>query len=170
MLDLIPFKQSDDSRCGPTAVRMVLSYYGIDATEDEIAARCGWTYELGCDDKGMKQALESYELGVQIWNGAKLEDIKYFIQHRIPVIIDWFSAGASNDPETGNGHSSVVVGYDRNKVHLLDPFDGRIKAFTHEDFVRLWFDWRAPVITSWSDMVIRQLIIAYPKRLTEAFL
>ena len=66
MLEILPFKQSDGSRCGTAVIMMVLYYYGIDALEDEICKRCNHTYELGCDDEGMKKAFESYDLGCDI--------------------------------------------------------------------------------------------------------
>ena len=32
-----PFIQSDDSRCGPATLKMILNYYGYDVSEDTLA-------------------------------------------------------------------------------------------------------------------------------------
>lgn len=164
MINLIPFKQSDSSRCGPAAVRMVLDYYGIDTTEEELCNRCKWTYEEGCDDEGMKEAIESYGLGCEILNFRTLEDIKYWVKHHVPIIVDWFSGGPGEMP---NGHSSVVVEMDREKIYLMDPEIGQVRGVLKEDFLRVWFDWKKTAkIETWDNMVIRQIIIVFPNRLT----
>lgn len=168
MITVLPFKQSDNSRCGPASIKMLISYYGIDVTEDEICDRCGWTYELGCTDFQMKEAIESFGLGCSIINNAGLEDIEYWIKHHIPVIVDWFTPGFN--PSLGdmpNGHSSIVVGIDREYIYLLDPEMGEIRTILREEFNRVWFDWRNnPTIQSWDDFVLRQIIVAYPNKLT----
>lgn len=164
LLTVTPFKQSDSSRCGPACIRMILDYYKIDATEDEIAERCGHTYEKGCDDVGMKAAIEHFGLGCSVEDDCDLGDIEYWIDHNIPVIVDWFSDGAYNDMP--NGHSSVVVGIDRERIHLLDPWIGQVRSINRSEFLRVWFDWKdTEIVESWENMVIRQMIIAYPSRL-----
>ena len=168
MLNIFPFKQSDGSRCGPASIKMVLQYYGIDALEEEISQRCSLTYELGCTDFQMKKAIESYGLSCQIINNSSLEEIEYWLKHHMPVIVDWFTPGIS--PQRGdmpNGHSSVVVGIDRDAITLIDPEDGSIRSIQRDEFLRVWFDWREyPKITTWEDMVIRQLIVVFPSKLS----
>lgn len=166
LIPITPFRQSDDSRCGPACVRMVLDYYKVDATEDEIAERCKHTYELGCTDEGMKAAFEYFGLGCTIENDCDLADLEYWSEHNIPIIVDWFADGY-NDHAMPNGHSSVVVGIDRNHVHLMDPWSGQIRNIPRNEFLRVWFDWKdSDVIEDWKNMVIRQVIIAYPNRFT----
>lgn len=164
---MLPFKQSDSSRCGPAVIKMVLGYYGVDALEEEICKRCELTYELGCTDIQMKKAIESFGFGCSIFNNSTLGDIEYWIRHHIPIIVDWFTPGINPGLEDmPNGHSSIVVGIDRERVYLLDPEIGAVRSVAREEFMRVWFDWRKdPVITSWDDMVVRQMIITYPKRL-----
>ena len=168
MINLLPFKQGDDSRCGPSSIKSVLYYYGIDATENEICKRCNWSYEVGCTDDGIKKAIESYGLGCSIINNCNLEDIEYWIKHHIPVIVDWFTPGINPGLEDmPDGHSGVIVGIDRNRVYMLDPEIGAIRSIMRHDFLRVWFDWRSTsAIENWQNMVLRQIIIAYPKALT----
>ena len=48
LLDVPHYLQSDDSTCGPASLRMVMAYYGLQVSEEDLAAACGHTYELGC--------------------------------------------------------------------------------------------------------------------------
>ncbi len=169
MINLVPFKQSDSSLCGPAVIKAILYYYGIDALESEIARRCNHTYDLGCTDLQMKEAIESYGLAVKIYNNSSIEDLEYWMQHHIPVIVDWFSAGSiSSLEDTPNGHASVVVEIDKEKVYILDPEIGQVRGIRHDDFMRVWFDWRIdPHLKTWDSMVLRQAMVVFPKRLLE---
>jgi len=165
MLEIKPFVQSDPSLCGPAVIKMLLNYYGIEASESEIAERCHHTYEVGCTDLQMKEALESYGLAVKIYENSSIEDLKYWINHRIPIIIDWFSVSGSDD-DVGSGHSSIVVDVDTERVYLIDPWNGDVRKIKHKNFLGVWFDWRTdPYITTWENMILRQAMIAYPARL-----
>lgn len=165
MIKVPPFVQSDSSRCGPTVVKSILAYYDIEASEDELCKLCNHTFEYGCDDAGMKNALEHFGLKVAIYNNSNFEQIAYWISRNIPVIVDWFTSGVQPGPsDLPNGHSSIVVGLDEEKIHVLDPEDGEIRHIKKEDWLRCWFDWRGretPYITSWEDMVLRQIIVPY---------
>lgn len=164
MLKITPFTQTDSSRCGPAVIKMVLDYYGIKVTEDAICQRCGWTFELGCTNDQMKAAIESYGLDCVVYNNSTLEDVKYWLNQGIPVIVDWFTPGA--DPSLGdmpNGHSSIIVDVDNKYVHLMDPEIGKVRKILREEFMRVWFDWEQTLtIQSWEDMVIRQAMIVQP--------
>lgn len=164
MIDVPAIKQSDSSRCGPAAVKMILSYYGIDATEDELCIKCGHTFDKGCTDKGMIKAFQSYGLSAKIYNNCSIEDIEYWIRHHVPVIVDYFAGGTSVDIMP-DGHSGIIVDIDKEAVYLLDPWSAKVLTIYREDFIRVWFDFRDSFIYSWKDMVLRQLIVAYPKKL-----
>jgi len=166
MLEIKSFVQSDPSLCGPAVIKMVLNYYGIEASESEIAERCHHTYEVGCNDLQMKEALEAYGLAVKIYENSTIEDLRYWVNHRIPVIIDWFSVGYGDD--VGEGHSSIVVDVDTERVYIVDPWNGELRKIKHNDFMRVWFDWRNDAyIKTWENMILRQAMIAYPKRLVD---
>lgn len=165
MLHVPPFKQTDGSRCGPAAVKMVLGYYNINATEDELCGLCNHSYALGCTDIGMKKALNYYGMNVKILNNSTLKDIEKYIKKGIPVIVDWFTGGVNPKlSDMPDGHSSVVVDIDEEYIYLLDPENGEIRQILHTDFLRVWFDWKhSPIIDYSADLVLRQLIVATPK-------
>lgn len=169
MINILPFKQSDSSLCGPAVIKMVLLYYGIDATEKEIASKCNHTYKTGCNDVGMMSAIKSYGLGVSIKNKSTLEDLDYWVKHHIPVIVDWFTPGpgevSSIDEMIHGGHSGIVVDIDREKVYLMDPEIAQVRTITRDEFMRIWFDWHTDAIISAKNLVIRQSMIVYPEKL-----
>lgn len=170
MIKLTPWKQSDSSRCGPAVIKMVLAYYGIEASEDEIAKRCNHTFELGCTNMDMKHAFESYGLNVSIYHYSTMEALEHCVKHKIPVIVDWLTPGVSrNKWEMPNGHSSIVVGMDKEYIHILDPEDAEVRKIYKQDFLRVWFDWyQEPTITP-DNLIVRLAMIAKPPRVGPRF-
>jgi ABC-type bacteriocin/lantibiotic exporter with double-glycine peptidase domain len=167
MINILPYQQSDASRCGPAVIKMVLMYYGIDATENDIILKCGtYTYENGCDDHAMKKAFESYGVSIEIVNNSTLEDIEYWMKWKVPIIVDWFSGGVdANYEDVPNGHSGIVVDIDREKIYILDPEFALVRCIPRNDFERVWFDWREKLISpDSSNLVIRQILVPHPNR------
>ena len=159
-LDVKPFQETlHASRCGPASLKMVFDYYGIEKTEKEIAELCGTTEDLGIDDKGIKQAVESLEFKVEIKNNSTFEDIKYWMDKRVPVIVDWFTRGRAdyNDSKVADGHYSVVVGLDDKYIYLQDPEIGAIRKIEKNDFMKVWFDFKGEYPKQ-NELIIRQLI------------
>lgn len=166
MINILPIRQSDSSKCGPAVVKMILSYYGVDATEDELCVRCNHSFNKGCTNEDMAKAIRSYGFSTKLMTDASLSDIEYWIKHHIPVIVDYFAGGETVD-EMPDGHAGIIVDIDKESVYLLDPRSAKHLTIHREDFMRVWFDWKnTSYIKSWKDMVLRQLIVAYPKRLT----
>ena len=162
MIPVPPFVQSDDSRCGPASLKMVLNYYGVPVSEDEVCNRTNHSYALGCTNASIKNAFESYGFTCTIKNKATLDDIRECIKRGIPPIVDWFSTGVDPGPgDMANGHSSVVVGIDDKKIYILDPENGQIRDILHNDWLRVWYDWQNSPTISPDNLRIRQLIVAY---------
>lgn len=165
MINILPFKQTDSSMCGPSVIKMILWHYGQDVLEKEIAERCEHTYDRGCNDAQMMKAIESYGLAVFAKNYSTLEDLEYWVRHHIPVIVDWFTpgpGGGSIDEMGHGGHSGVVVDIDREKVYLMDPEIGAIRAIRRDEFLRVWYDWHTDATISNSNLVKQQAIVVYP--------
>ena len=150
--------------CGPATLKMVLEYWGINKSEEEIAIACNRDPELGTDDASLKKAAESYGLEVEIENNASFDSIQCWLDRRVPVIVNWFSRGRSDygDEEVPDGHYSVVIGLDGTYIYLQDPEIGSLRKLERDDFMRVWFDFKPAHITSWDDLIIRQLIAVYP--------
>jgi ABC-type bacteriocin/lantibiotic exporter with double-glycine peptidase domain len=149
--------------CGPVSLKMVLSYYGVEKTEEELARLCGTDTNLGTTDLGLKRAAEILGFKVDIKNESTFEDIKGWLDRKVPVIVDWFTKGRSDysDSEVADGHLSVVVGLDDEYIYLQDPEIGAMRKIERKDFMKVWFDFKREHFTSWDDMIIRQLIAIY---------
>ena len=62
-LKIKPFQEKlNCSYCGPASLKILLSYYGIEKTEKELAKLSGWDEDLGVDDQGIKRAAEQIRL------------------------------------------------------------------------------------------------------------
>jgi predicted double-glycine peptidase len=164
LLPVKPFQETlNRGFCGPATIKMILDYYGIEKTEDELAILTNKSDELGITDQDTKRALESFGFKVEIINYANFEDIKAWLDKDVPVIVDWFTRGRNdgNEDEMADGHYSVAVGLDEKYIYLQDPEVGRIRKILKKDFLRVWFDFLPNHIEKWEDMVIRQIIVAY---------
>ena len=113
----------------------------------------------------LKKAAESYGLKVEIENNASFDSMQRWLNRRVPVIVNWFTRGRSDygDEEVPDGHYSLVVGLDSEYIYLQDPEIGGLRKLERDDFMRVWFDFKPAYITSWNDMIIRQIIVVYPK-------
>ena len=163
ILPLKPFQETlNASMCGPASLKMVLSYYGIEKTEQELAELCNTTLHLGTDDHGLKKAAEALGFHVIIKNESTFEDIEGWLNKNVPVIVNWFTRGRMDydDSCVSDGHYSVVVGLDEEYIYLQDPEIGSMRKLEREDFMTVWFDFRGKYIKS-DELIIRQIIAVY---------
>lgn len=162
-INIEPFVQTDDSRCGPATLKMILSYHGIHESEDILAMKCGHTYQYGCTNSDMERVLKQYGFRTYSKTNATLHDIRYWIDKDIPIIVDWFTTGVNpNSNDVADGHASIVVGIDDYNIQILDPENGRIRNLNHNDFLKVWFDWEGSnQIEDSSKMNIRYMLVAY---------
>ncbi len=149
--------------CGPASLKMVLAYWGVDKTEEELAQLCGTDRDLGTTDEGIKKAVEQLGFTAEIHNNSSFDDIHAWLDKKIPVIVNWFTRGRTDydESEVPDGHLSVVVGLDGENIYMQDPEIGKLRTLDRDDFMRVWFDFKPAYITSWDDLIIRQLIAVY---------
>lgn len=164
LLPVQPFQETlHAGMCGPASLKMVLAYYGVEKSESELAALCGTDPDLGTTDEGIKQASEQLGFTAEIHNNSSFDDIQAWLDKKVPVIVNWFTRGRTDYPESDvpDGHLSVVVGLDDENIYLQDPEIGKLRTIARDDFMRVWFDFKPAFITSWDDLIIRQLIAVY---------
>ena len=164
LLSVKPFQETlHASMCGPASLKMVLAYYGIEKSEQELAQLAGTDPKLGTSAEGLKKAAESLGFKVEIKNNNTYEDIQAWLDKKVPVIVNWFTRGRIDYSESDvpDGHLSVVVGLDNENIYLQDPEIGKLRKIARDDFMRVWFDFTGDHITSWDEMIIRQLVTVY---------
>jgi len=163
LLDVKPFQETlDADMCGPASLKIVLEYYRLNKSEDELAQLCKVKKGLGTDDKGIKTAAEKLGFKVKIKNNSNFKDIEKWLKKDVPVIVDWFTKGRvyCGDSSTPDGHYSVVMGLDDEFIYLQDPELGAMRKIKREDFMRVWFDFKGEYLKP-NELVIRQIIAIY---------
>lgn len=157
LLNVPHFLQSDDSTCGPASLRMVMAFYGLEISEEDLAGACGHTYELGCRSEDMACAARELGFDVYLKNDSTIEELSRLVNAGAPVIVDWF---CGDPPE---GHSSVVIGVSEENIYILDPYLEEMRVVRKEDFRRCWFDFYETPITP-SNLYVGQIMVLRPKK------
>lgn len=152
MLSVKPFRQRPGF-CGPASLKMVLSYFGVEKNENDLAKLSGCSKAEGVGAKGIVKAAKSLSFRAFVRDFSGVEDIKGFVKKGIPVIVDWFSAD--------EGHYSVVTGIDQRKIYLQDPELGRLRVMKLDEFKRVWFDFPGRFLRSKNDIIIRRMIVVH---------
>lgn len=129
---------------------MVLAYYGIQASEEELGILAKTTLDRGTTPANLARTARSFGLSGSWKRDATIENLKESVEAGIPVIVDWFS--------TDEGHYSVVIGINDTRVTILDPETGKRRSFPIETFLRVWFDFPFPHIKRSADLRIRWML------------
>lgn len=161
LLNIKPFQETlNSSMCGPASLKMILSYYGVEKTERELARLCQTDSNIGTNAVSLKQVAESLGFNVEVKNQCTFDDIQQWINKKVPVIINWFSKGRSDYDESvmADGHYSLVVGLDEQYIYLQDPEIGGLRKIARDDFLRVWFDFTGSYIRTLDEMILRQII------------
>ncbi len=164
LLKVQPFQETlNKGYCGPAVLKMVLVYYGIRKSEKELARLTGASGAAGTNDKSLTRVFRKFDLKTKVKNNASFTDIKKYLSKEIPVIVDWFTRGRSDYPESAiaDGHYSIAIGLDKNFIYLQDPEIGKARKLRRDDFLRVWFDYSGSYLESKKQMIIRQLIAVY---------
>jgi len=158
MIKLKPFRQTP-GLCGPASLKMVMDYYGVSVSEKEIARVAGSTRERGTSIRGLIRTARRFGFKAIFRKDASLKDLEYFIDKKIPIIVDWF--------DRDGGHYSVVVDINKRKVVLMDPALRKIllyvrrRVLTRELFYSLWFDFPYKFIRTPKDLVLRAMLVIW---------
>jgi hypothetical protein len=164
--------------CGPSMMRILGSYYGIERSLQEWSDLCNVTPPGGfgsptdgCDPEqliegGRKAGLEGF-----VKYHTSIKELGHYIRQGIPPIVDWFTGDFSYKSEEGfiemdgpDGHYSLVVAADATQLILRDPRCTELLRFNTPDFERAWFDFDANILKDdCSNMGLRMMVIIYPR-------
>jgi ABC-type bacteriocin/lantibiotic exporter with double-glycine peptidase domain len=154
MLQVKPRRQKT-GLCCVTSLQMILDYFGEQVSESMLVKLTGATPQRGTSAQGVKSAVEALGFNAQIKDNAGFEEIKFWLDKKVPPMVDWFSV--YNDyPE---GHCSVVVGLDKRYIYLQDPEIAGLRKMKRSDFLRVWFDFEGDFMKDRSDLILQRLII-----------
>lgn len=104
-IDRVPFIAQEENYCGPAALAMVMNYYGVNITQEEIAREI---YEPGLEGTlSMQLILYPIQKGfeAEMYNG-NVDDLKEKLRAWFPLIVSVKEDGKDKV------HYMVVWGYD----------------------------------------------------------
>ncbi len=138
-ISLKPFRQTP-GLCGPASLKIALSAFGIDKTEEELARHARASQDRGTDHAGLAEAARIIGVLAHERSNASMDDVRVFLLQGIPVIVGFWDEG-----ETGDDHYAVAFDVDEEHIFLMDPQrDGGIRVMPIEDFESVWFDLDGP--------------------------
>jgi predicted double-glycine peptidase len=138
-------RQTEDYTCGASALQAVLAYYGIEASEAELATATGTTSADGAPPEAIARAARDHGLTVAIREGVSIAELRREVRAKRPVIVDiqaWANTPRSNwQNDWEDGHYVVVIAVDRDRVVFEDPsiLGGR-GYLRFEELLQRWHD------------------------------
>lgn len=130
------------NNCGPAALSMALSHYGISVSQQQLGQELRpYQHPTGDnDDKSVtldEVAIKAQEYGFAVYHrpAGNMELVKQFIAHDMPVLArTWLTPGEDI------GHFRVVKGYDEGVGEIIqdDSLQGANLRYSYADFEALW--------------------------------
>ncbi|MCB9430656.1 MAG: C39 family peptidase [Ardenticatenaceae bacterium] len=136
---LVPhFQQKANGYCLPACVQMVWGYWGVVASQDEIAKLLGMRHYFGIPMSQIKR-LETSGLTV-VFDQGTARELENWLNRGVPVVV-FLQAG---ELPYWQGeifqHAVVAVGMDEQFIWLLDPAltDSNSVSTPLDDFMLAW--------------------------------
>lgn len=135
-------RQSTDYTCAVSSIGTILAYYGVDYREMDMAKALGSTETEGTDVDKVIHFLNLNGLQTDIRENMNINDLIYYINKDIPVLIAIQAWGNKNNyiDEWQNGHYTVVVGYSKNKIIFSEPSLYNLGYLSYGELMNRWHD------------------------------
>lgn len=131
------YTQPDGVTCGPTAIQMVLKYYGKEIDLKDIRKKAKTDIYVkgdieigGTAPEYEQEALEYFGVPCK-FKVMNVEEIKWNVSHGRPVLVVMRSG-------IRMWHWEVVIGYTDNEFILADPSGGERWIITSDIFEKSW--------------------------------
>lgn len=129
-------EQETEFTCGPAVMRMILSNYGIDKREKEIAKILRTNKVRGTYLKELPRLAEKYRLSYVVKRNSDINDLRVLDKLKFIIIVCFF------DMKTREGHFAVMKEITKNSISFWDPYWGPHRKFSIAYFNRIW--WLGP--------------------------
>jgi predicted double-glycine peptidase len=137
-------RQATDYTCGVGVTQSIFMYYGDEYMEGELAKELKADPNEGTSYHNINNFAKSNGYKVNIMKNMTLEQLKKNIDAKKPVIVliqAWSEKPVDYSNDWEDGHYSIVVGYDANKIYLMDPSTlGNYTYIPTKDFLDRWHD------------------------------
>lgn len=130
------------NNCGPAALSMALSYFGITQSQEDLGQilRPYQNPQGDNDDKSvtldeLAEQAKEYNLIPYHRPNGNIETIKLFVTYDIPII-----ARTSLREDQDIGHYRIIKGYDEFTKQIIqdDSLQGKNLLYSYEEFNNLW--------------------------------
>ena len=128
---LKPIKQGTQE-CGPTCMAMVMNFWGVKTTKDEIWPKVRAYYGPYTNGNDMNNYFRKHGFKTKVMTTTKYTNLKYFIHKGYPLI-----ALTETRRYPGAGHYIVLIGYNEKGFNIIDPDPGKFDFLTYEQFKKL---------------------------------
>lgn len=156
----VPVVDQSPGLCGPSALKAVLSYWGVEATEAKLTELAEATPEEGATEVQLIKAAEALGFRTLHKFNATLEDLRQAIDvWKIPVLVDWFSVYDT--------HWCVVCAINEEYVYLMDPEKVTMRTVPIDRWMNVWFTYPGERIAP-EDLQMRSMLLVYPVDLEPA--
>jgi ABC-type bacteriocin/lantibiotic exporter with double-glycine peptidase domain len=130
----VPFLAQEDFQCGPAALAMVLRYYGVAVTQDEIARAIYLPSLRGTLNLDLEFYARRRGFAARAFEGT-LDRVRDEIRAGRPLIV-FQDLGV---PGYAVPHFAVLLGFDdRAGVVVLHSGPAAHRILSYEDFTRSW--------------------------------
>jgi len=143
-------EQISTSHCGPAVVVMLLSYLGVDVSQESVVERADMSIAIenyGMLVSDMARAVEKITPQFQFWHkeGSSIPDLYQLVErYKYPAAVEWQGV-FFEDSDEDDGHYSVVTHVDDTSdiIFISDPykrFAGVDRVFHTDEFANRWWD------------------------------
>jgi ABC-type bacteriocin/lantibiotic exporter with double-glycine peptidase domain len=130
----VPYVLEEPHWCGPACLSMVLGYWGVNITQQEIAEEIYDPESQGTAIEFMATYARERGYDAEDFHGS-IDDIKSWLRDGVPLIVIQKFVVMSDDL-----HYRVVVGYNESSQTIItyDPEEGQNYTLTYTTFSDLW--------------------------------
>lgn len=128
LLDFPETRQATGFSCGAAVVQAILYYYGLDVREGKLIKMLSVDPNFGTDPDTMCNRLkEVWSLTVDMKHGMTVDEVKGYIDRKIPVILGIQAWNDDSGKEVDysemyeDGHYVVAIGYTDDCMIFEDP-------------------------------------------------
>lgn len=138
ILEVPYFKQDTTYSCGAASVQMLLRFFKIVTSEQELIRKLDITKENGLEQHSLIiDEINAQGLYCYVNKESTLDELLFYLtKHSLPVLVNYI------EPENNEGHFALVVGNQDGFIVLNDPWHGPRFSITHEVFEKRWCDGR----------------------------
>lgn len=131
-LDVPYFKQDTVYSCGVASLQMVLDFFGVFESEENLTKEAHTNPEIGTTYKWMIDVATKNGFYCYVNNESSLEEVGYFLEQKLPVTVRFIETSNNED------HYSVITGIQNGEVVMNDPWNGEGLRMSCEDFLSRW--------------------------------